>query len=94
MTEHPVAKYASVAVTVAGALAAVWARFIVLEERAANQQLVITKLTAEVAELRARVEREERATRERFYASDLRLSGLEDHVSTFVVTTGRRRRTR
>lgn len=94
MAEHPAAKYASVALTVSGALAAIWARFIVLEERAANQQHVIAELSAEVAELRARVEREERATRERFYASDLRLSGLEDHVSTFVVTTGRRRRVR
>jgi hypothetical protein len=91
MTEHPAAKFASVAVTVVGALAAIWARFIVLEERSANQLLVIAELSAEVSELRARVDREERATRERFYASDLRLSGLEDHTSTFVVTTGRRR---
>jgi len=94
MTEHPFAKHASVAVTVIGAVAAVWTRFIVIEERQANQLLRIAELSAEVKALRAHIESEERATRERFHASDLRLSGLEDHVSTFVVTTGRRRRTR
>jgi hypothetical protein len=91
MTESPIAKHAAVAISVIGAVAGVRARFIVLEERAANQTVRIAELSEEVSKLRAKVESEERATRERFYASDLRLSGLEDHVSTFVVTTARRR---
>lgn len=89
--EHPAAKHASAAVSVIVAVAGIWARFIVLEERQANQLARVAELTEEVAKLRAKVESEERATRERFYASDLRLSGLEDHVSTFVVTSSRRR---
>lgn len=95
MAEHPAAKYGSLGLAIVSACGAIWARFIVLEERAATQHQVIVDLTAEVAALKARVESEERATRERFHASDLRLAGIEDHVSTFVVTTtGRRRRTR
>ena len=92
MAEHPAAKYGSVALAVISAAGAVWTRFVVLEERAANQAAVIADLTLQVKQLRERVDREERATRERFYASDLRISGLEDHVSTFVVTTARRRK--
>jgi hypothetical protein len=94
MTEHPFAKHAAVILTAIGAVAGVWTRFVVIEERQANQLIRIVELSTEVAALRARVESEERATRERFHASDLRLSGIEDHVSTFVVTTGRRRRVR
>jgi hypothetical protein len=94
MTEHPFAKHAAVILTAIGAVAGLWTRFVVIEERQANQLAAIAALTSEVATLRSKVESEERATRERFHASDLRLSGIEDHVSTFVVTTGRRRRTR
>jgi hypothetical protein len=90
--EHPFAKHASVAIAVLSATTAIWTRFVVVEERQANQAQVIAELTREVAALRAKVEAEERATRERFYASDLRLSGLEDHTSAFVITTGRRRK--
>lgn len=90
--EHPAAKHASVAVTVIGAVAAIWTRFVVLEERQANLIRRLAELTSEVATLRAKAESEERATRERFYASDLRISALEGQVGAFVVTPVRRRK--
>lgn len=87
--DSPLPKYAAVALSITSAAAGVWARFIVVEERQANQHAVIVELTAELAKLRAKVDAEERATRERFHASDLRMSLVEQRDSVTVV---RRRR--
>lgn len=90
--ESPLPKYVSVALALIGAAGGLWARFVVIEERQANQLAVIARLTSELAALRSRVETEERATRERFFASDLRLSALEDRCPLTVTVKKRRQR--
>lgn len=87
--DSPLPKYVAVALSIVSAAAGVWARFIVVEERQANQHAVLVALTAEVAQLRAKVDSEERATRERFHASDLRVSLVEQRDS---ITVARKRR--
>lgn len=91
MSERPIAKHASVALAVISAAAGIWTRFVVVEERQTALLTRVAELSAEVSKLRGKVESEERATRERFYASDLRIAGLEAQVSSFVVTPVRRR---
>lgn len=89
--ESPLPQYVTIGLTIVGAAAAVWTRFIVVEERQANQLQRLAELSQEISQLRALVRSEERATRERFFASDLRISTLESQAETFVVRARRQR---
>ena len=93
MSESPIAQHASIGLAVLGAVAAVWTRFVVVEERQAHQLARLVELTTEVASLRERVAELERGDPkdvERRHEIELRISRVEDHVG--AVTVRRRRR--
>jgi len=93
MADSPLAQYASVGLAVLGAAAAVWTRFVVIEERQANQLTHLVRLSDEVSALRDRINTLERGDPhevERLHEIELRLNRVEDHVG--AVTVRRRRR--
>lgn len=72
-------KAVSIAVSVLTAIGAVWARFIVVEQRQENQLAAIAALRQDLTQLEARVSSLERDRQmlERVHSLELRLSSLE-----------------
>jgi cell division protein FtsB len=79
-------KVVSTVISVLTALGAVWARFIVVEQRQENQLAAITQLRQDMTQIEARVSSLERDRQmlERVHALELRLTTIEEHAKERV----------
>lgn len=90
------AKHATVVLSIVTAVAGVWTRFIVVEQRQDAQLRAITDITLDVQQLRKEVDqlKQDRELWERVHKVELALTTLDERLEELREAAGRPRRKR